>query len=74
MVCTKCQKLQTTKLATPDVKKKSEIYYGSPASSSKPGSSAGSSKTSATLGQTGVGKVRHCHLPSGVPVMTRDRC
>jgi hypothetical protein len=56
MVCAKCQKLQGTKLATPDVKRKSDIYHGSPASSSsKSGSS--SDKKSATLGQTGVGKV-----------------
>ncbi|TLS31563.1 hypothetical protein PpBr36_03560, partial [Pyricularia pennisetigena] len=50
MVCGKCQKLSKgTSLATPAVKKKSEMYYGSPASSS-------SSKSSATLGQTGVSK------------------
>jgi cysteine-rich PDZ-binding protein len=55
MVCTKCQKLQSTKLATPEVKKKSEIYFGSPASSSK-----SNDKKSATLGQNGVGKVSDC--------------
>jgi len=56
MVCGKCAKLTSgTKLATPGVKKKSEIYYGSAASSS---SSAAGNKTSATLGQTGVGKAR----------------
>ncbi|KAI7927630.1 cript family protein [Pyricularia oryzae] len=50
MVCGKCQKLSKgTSLATPSVKKKSEMYYGSPASSS-------ASKSSATLGQTGVSK------------------
>lgn len=55
MVCTKCQKLGkgSTALATPSVKKKSEIYHGSSASSSAAGS--GASK-SATLGQSGVGK------------------
>lgn len=52
MVCAKCQKLNKTVLATPGVKKKSEMYYGSPASST---SSAG--KPSPTLGQTGVSKV-----------------
>jgi cysteine-rich PDZ-binding protein len=58
MVCAKCAKLSSgTKLATPGVKKKSDMYYGSPASSS-----AGSEKKSATLGQTGVGKVGlACH-------------
>ncbi|KAL8350308.1 hypothetical protein RB598_005566 [Gaeumannomyces tritici] len=50
MVCAKCQKLSKTTLATPGVKKKSEMYYGSPASSSS------ASKSSATLGQTGVSK------------------
>lgn len=50
MVCSKCSKLSKgTALATPVVKKKSEMYHGSPASSS--------SSKSATLGQTGVGKV-----------------
>ncbi len=53
MVCTKCAKLATgTKLATPGVKRKSDMYYGSPASTS-----AGAEKKSATLGQSGVGKV-----------------
>ncbi|ROW17710.1 hypothetical protein VPNG_00918 [Cytospora leucostoma] len=48
MVCSKCQKLSKgTSLATPGVKKKSDMYYGSPASSSS---------KSATLGQTGIGK------------------
>ncbi|OLN83674.1 Cysteine-rich PDZ-binding protein [Colletotrichum chlorophyti] len=52
MVCTKCQKLgksASTTLATPSVKKKSEIYHGSSSSSS-------SSSTKATLGSTGIGK------------------
>ncbi|RCI16667.1 hypothetical protein L249_2211 [Ophiocordyceps polyrhachis-furcata BCC 54312] len=53
MVCAKCQKLESTILATPEVKKKSEIYYGSPASSSS--KTAGASK-STTLGQTGITK------------------
>lgn len=53
MVCNKCQKLGSTTLATPGVKKKSEMYYGSTASSS---SSAAGPKKSATLGQTGVSK------------------
>ncbi|MCJ1357216.1 MAG: hypothetical protein MMC33_007212 [Icmadophila ericetorum] len=52
MVCAKCQKLLAkTELATPGVKRKSEMYYGSPASSS-----TDKSKTSATLGKTGIGK------------------
>ncbi|KAI9786033.1 MAG: hypothetical protein M1835_003184 [Candelina submexicana] len=55
MVCAKCQKaLKTTELATPGVKRKSEMYYGSPASSSK--GAGDKSKTSATLGNNGVGK------------------
>lgn len=50
MVCNKCSKLSSgTKLATPGVKKKSDMYYGSPASSS-------GEKKSATLGQTGISK------------------
>jgi hypothetical protein len=59
MVCAKCQKLtKPTALATPGVKKKNEMYYGSPAGSKTSASSAGGgSKTSATLGQTGIGKV-----------------
>ncbi|KAL3424981.1 microtubule-associated protein CRIPT [Phlyctema vagabunda] len=53
MVCSKCQKLtKPTALATPGVKKKNDMYYGSPAGSS----SKSGEKTSATLGQTGVGK------------------
>ncbi|EYE96497.1 cysteine-rich PDZ-binding protein, partial [Aspergillus ruber CBS 135680] len=48
MVCSKCQKkLKSTELATPGVKRKNEMYYGSPATS-------GSSKS--TLGSTGVSK------------------
>jgi hypothetical protein len=54
MVCAKCQRLakSTTTLATPAVKKRSEIYYGSPASSSRPDGV----RRPATLGQTGVTK------------------
>ncbi|KAL2156172.1 hypothetical protein VTH82DRAFT_917 [Thermothelomyces myriococcoides] len=55
MVCAKCQKFTQTVLATPGVKKKSEMYYGSPASSSSSSSQAGAKK-SVTLGQTGVSK------------------
>jgi hypothetical protein len=56
MVCNKCQKLiKGTSLATPEVKKKSELYYGSLASTK----GAGASK-STTLGQTGVVKVCVC--------------
>jgi hypothetical protein len=59
MVCTKCQKkLKTTELATPGVKKKSEMYYGSPAASVGGGSGSGGGKP--TMGNTGVGKV--CYL------------
>ncbi|PWY87029.1 cript family protein [Aspergillus sclerotioniger CBS 115572] len=48
MVCAKCQKkLKQTELATPGVKRKAEMYYGSP-------STSGGGK--ATLGSTGVGK------------------
>jgi hypothetical protein len=39
-------------LATPSVKKKNEMYYGSPA-----GSKSGDKKPSATLGNNGIGKV-----------------
>ncbi|KAH8589265.1 microtubule-associated protein CRIPT-domain-containing protein [Bisporella sp. PMI_857] len=57
MVCTKCQKLSKgTTLATPGVKKKSEIYLGSPASSSSTTKSGDKTKTSATLGNNGIGK------------------
>lgn len=57
MVCSKCQKLGkgTTTLVTPGVKKKSEMYYGSPASASTSSTSKTGGK-SATLGQTGIGK------------------
>jgi len=54
MVCSKCQKkLKSTELATPGVKRKNEMYYGSPSSTA---GDAGKGKK-ATLGSTGVGKV-----------------
>ncbi|BCR96841.1 cysteine-rich PDZ-binding protein [Aspergillus luchuensis] len=68
MVCAKCQKkLKQTELATPGVKRKTEMYYGSPAttlggsSSSSSGSGAGAGAAggkakSSTLGSTGIGK------------------
>ncbi|CCF43275.1 microtubule-associated protein CRIPT [Colletotrichum higginsianum] len=54
MVCTKCQKLGkgSTTLATPAIKKKSEIYHGSSASAS----SSSPSASKPTLGSTGIGK------------------
>lgn len=52
MVCSKCQKLtKKTTLATPEVKKKSEIYHGSSATSK--GAEKGT-----TLASAGVSKVR----------------
>jgi hypothetical protein len=52
MVCAKCERLaKSTTLATPGVKKKSEMYYGSPATSK-----GGDKKTPTTLGNNGVGK------------------
>ncbi|KAL4936446.1 hypothetical protein BDV06DRAFT_204988 [Aspergillus oleicola] len=68
MVCAKCQKkLKSTELATPSVKRKSEMYYGSPSTTSGSGGAGGvgtASKTGAgtgvgskaTLGSTGVSK------------------
>ncbi|KAL5360125.1 PDZ-binding protein, partial [Aspergillus floccosus] len=54
MVCAKCQKkLKSTELATPGVKRKSEMYYGSPATS---GGGAGGESKKSTLGNTGIGK------------------
>ncbi|KAJ5194717.1 uncharacterized protein N7498_008155 [Penicillium cinerascens] len=56
MVCTKCQKkLKTTELATPGVKRKNDMYYGSP-STTLGGSSAGAAKAKSTLGNMGIGK------------------
>ncbi|KAI4146925.1 MAG: hypothetical protein LQ341_001940 [Variospora aurantia] len=52
MVCAKCQKqLKSTALATPAVKKKTEMYYGSPT-----GSSGRIEKTASTGGSTAAGK------------------
>jgi hypothetical protein len=57
MVCAKCQKkLKATELATPGVKRKNDMYYGSPATTLG-GSSADKGKSKPTLGATGVGKV-----------------
>jgi len=59
MVCAKCQKLsKSTTLATPGVKKRSEIYFGSSASSST-SKNGDKTKTSATTGNNGIGKVRN---------------
>ncbi|RDL34421.1 Uncharacterized protein BP5553_07549 [Venustampulla echinocandica] len=56
MVCAKCQKLsKSTTLATPGVKKRSDMYYGSPAGSSSKSGDKDKSK-SATLGNNGIGK------------------
>ena len=55
MVCSTCaSKVKPTTLATPGVKHKKDLYYGSAASSSASASEA--AKRSATLGNTGVGK------------------
>ncbi|KAJ5690673.1 hypothetical protein N7462_005065 [Penicillium macrosclerotiorum] len=52
MVCGKCQKkLKTTELATPGVKRKNDMYYGSPSTTV-----GGPSKSKPTLGATGIGK------------------
>lgn len=60
MVCTKCERLaKSTALATPGVKRKSEIYHGSSASTSASGKDK---KPSATLGQNGIGKVLHLNI------------
>ncbi|CAG7949760.1 unnamed protein product [Penicillium salamii] len=54
MVCSKCQKkLKSTELATPGVKRKNEMYYGSPSSAL----GGGDKGKKATLGATGIGKV-----------------
>lgn len=51
MVCVKCQKSQKkTELATPGVKRKNDMYFGSPASHDK-------SKSLATSSASGIGKV-----------------
>lgn len=52
MVCAKCQRLlKATELATPGVKRKSEMYYGSHATV------ADKRKPSATQGNSGISKV-----------------
>lgn len=63
MVCAKCAARKTpTSLATPNVKRKSEIYYGSPASgagignASSPSSAQKTKSISATLGNAGISK------------------
>ncbi|KAL3473971.1 cript family protein [Aspergillus californicus] len=62
MVCAKCQKkLKATELATPGVKRKNEMYYGSPSTSSGGGGAGGggtatASKSKPTLGGTGISK------------------
>ncbi|OJD24511.1 hypothetical protein ACJ73_04132 [Blastomyces percursus] len=56
MVCSKCQrKLKKTELATPAVKRKNDMYYGSPSSTVGGGGDA-KSKSSATLGNAGISK------------------
>jgi hypothetical protein len=61
MVCAKCQKvLAKTELATPGVKRKNDIYFGSPTAAAS-SSGSGKSKTSATLGNAGISKVRYYH-------------
>ena len=60
MVCAKCQKkLKKTELATPGVKRKADIYYGSPASSFGSGGDAKAKGVAgnSTLGNSGVSKV-----------------
>ena len=65
MVCSKCQKSQKrTELATPSVKRKSDMYFGSPASSDK-------SKSSATSNSAGIGKVGYAQLC--VPILSGSR-
>lgn len=55
MVCGKCQKkLQKTELATPGVKRKNDMYYGSPSTTLGGG---GDAKSKPTLGNTGISKV-----------------
>ena len=59
MVCSKCQKkLNQTELATPAVKRKTDMYYGSPSTTMGSGAAGDRKKPSATLGNTGVSKVR----------------
>ncbi|KAJ6133967.1 hypothetical protein N7523_000289 [Penicillium sp. IBT 18751x] len=57
MVCAKCQKkLKSTELATPGVKRKNDMYYGSPSTTLGGSSAAGAAKGKPTLGNTGIGK------------------
>ncbi|KAJ5674535.1 uncharacterized protein N7477_004469 [Penicillium maclennaniae] len=57
MVCAKCQKkLKSTELATPGVKRKNDMYYGSPSTTLGGSSAAGAAKGKSTLGNTGIGK------------------
>ena len=73
MVCAKCQKLLSkTELATPGVKRKQDIYYGSPTASAS-GSGTDKSKTSATLGNTGVGKVCYISLVPNMQMLILNR-
>jgi len=72
MVCSKCQKLlKKTELATPGVKRKNDLYYGSPAASST--GAGDKSKPSATLGANGIGKVRSLYsIHSTTGLMVAD--
>ena len=54
--------MKKTELATPGVKNKNDMYYGSPATLTA--GSTGKSKTSATLGTTSIGKVSKNFLSS----------
>ncbi|CCF34797.1 cript family protein [Colletotrichum higginsianum] len=71
MVCTKCQKLGkgSTTLATPAIKKKSEIYHGSSASAS----SSSPSASKPTLGSTGIGKSKLSGFALASPRILRQR-
>ncbi|KAF6224898.1 hypothetical protein HO133_010092 [Letharia lupina] len=61
MVCAKCQKSQKkTELATPGVKRKNDLYLGSPASNDK-------GKSSATSNASGVGKIKATNFAIDVP-------
>lgn len=60
MVCAKCQRLHKTELATPSVKRKNDLYLGSPASYDK-------SKSSATSHSYGIGKVGWAVLCAFIP-------
>lgn len=68
MVCSKCQKsLKRTELATPGVKRKNDMAWDSSKANGKSGPSA-------TLGNTGVGKVScaACRGDPGARLMIRD--